>query len=53
MLGMEIVAFGDQPATTRTREYFEAEKPTPGSADVCFITSVSLSDVIGHAFFVV
>jgi hypothetical protein len=22
-----------------------AERPTPGSADVCFITSVSLSDV--------
>ena len=26
----------------------KAEKPTPGSADVCFITSVSLADVIAH-----
>ena len=28
-----------------------AEKPTPGSADVCFITSLSPSDVIAHLNF--
>ena len=26
----------------------KAYKPTPGSADVCFVTSVPLSDVISH-----
>jgi len=26
----------------------KAEKPTPGSADVCFITSVALSEVMAH-----
>jgi catechol 2,3-dioxygenase-like lactoylglutathione lyase family enzyme len=25
-----------------------AQRPTPGSADVCFITSLALSDVIAH-----
>jgi catechol 2,3-dioxygenase-like lactoylglutathione lyase family enzyme len=60
VLGMEIVIFGQnrkalsfgsqkinlqQPGREST---LKAEKPTPGSADVCFITSVSLSDVIAH-----
>lgn len=26
----------------------EAQKPTPGSADLCFITSVPLADILRH-----
>jgi catechol 2,3-dioxygenase-like lactoylglutathione lyase family enzyme len=26
----------------------KAENPTPGSADLCFITSISISDVVEH-----
>src|SRR4029450_14126230 len=60
VLGLEIVTFGEgrkalafgsqkinleQVGRERT---LIAEKPIPGSPDVCFITSVPLSEVIAH-----
>ncbi len=57
VLGMEIVAFGENRKALSfgsqkinlqqlgRESTLIAERPTPGSADVCFITSVSLSDV--------
>ena len=60
VLGMEPVTFGDNRRALRFGSYkinlhqtgneFEpkAGKPSPGSADLCFITSVPLPDVIAH-----
>lgn len=60
VLGMEIITFGaGRKALSfgsqkiNLHEYgneFEpkAAKPAPGSADLCFITSVPLSEVIAH-----
>jgi len=60
VLGMEIVtfgegrkalAFGSQKINLQQlgrESTLIAEKPTPGSADICFITSVPLSEVIAH-----
>lgn len=60
VLGMEIVKFGDnRTALTfgsqkinlhQQGSEFEpkAQQPTPGSADLCFITSVPLSEVVSH-----
>jgi catechol 2,3-dioxygenase-like lactoylglutathione lyase family enzyme len=60
VLGMEIVtfgagrkalAFGSQKINLQQlgrESTLIAEKPTPGSADVCFVTSVSVSEVIDH-----
>src|SRR5713226_3470267 len=60
VLGMEVVtfsesrkalSFGSQKINLQQlgrESTLIAEKPTPGSGDLCFITSVSLSDVIGH-----
>ncbi|RQO38496.1 VOC family virulence protein [Herminiimonas sp. KBW02] len=60
VLGMEVVIFGaGRKALTfgtqkiNLHQYgkeFEpkAEHPTPGSADLCFITSVPLDDVLQH-----
>jgi catechol 2,3-dioxygenase-like lactoylglutathione lyase family enzyme len=60
VLGMEVVTFGDSRKALRfgsqkinlheTGKEFElkAYRPTPGSADLCFITSVPLADVIEH-----
>lgn len=60
VLGMDVVTFG---AGRKALSYgtqkinlhehgkeFEpkAQRPTPGSADLCFITSVPLTDVIEH-----
>lgn len=59
-LGMEVVtfgagrkalAFGSQKINLHqhTQEFEpKALHPTPGSADVCFITSVSLAEVVAH-----
>ncbi|HWO40742.1 MAG TPA: VOC family protein [Candidatus Eisenbacteria bacterium] len=60
VLGMEVVTFGDN----RTALVFgsqkinlqqlgresnlRAEKPTPGSADICFVTSVQVAQVVAH-----
>lgn len=60
VLGMEIItfaggrkalAFGQQKINLhRQGKEFEpkAEMPTPGSADLCFLTSVPLADVADH-----
>jgi catechol 2,3-dioxygenase-like lactoylglutathione lyase family enzyme len=60
VLGMEVVTFGEgRKALTfgsqkinlhEQGKEFEpkAAQPTPGSADVCFITNATLSDVIEH-----
>lgn len=58
MLGMEVVTFGNHRKALRfgsqkinlheLGQEFEpkAHRPTPGSADLCFITKVPLADVI-------
>ena len=63
VLGMEIVAFGENRKALSfgsqkinlqqlgRESTLRAEKPTPGSADVCFVTSVPLADVIAHLNF--
>lgn len=60
VLGMQIVtfdngrkalAFGSQKINLHEQgKEFEpkAKNPAPGSADLCFITSVGLSDVVAH-----
>src|SRR5262249_31178827 len=60
VLGMEIVtfgegrkalAFGSQKINLQQagrESTLIADKPTPGSADVCFVTSVPISDIIAH-----
>ena len=59
-LGMEVVTFGNRRKALsygsqkinlhQFGSEFEpkADKPTPGSADLCFITSVPLPEVIAH-----
>jgi len=60
VLGMEVVLFGDgRTALAFGRQKinlhalgreFEprADRPTPGSADLCFITTAPLSEVVAH-----
>ena len=60
VLGMEIVTFGgNRKALSFGSQKINlqqvgrestliADKPTPGSADVCFVTSVPVADVIAH-----
>jgi len=60
VLGMEVVtfgegrtalAFGSQKINLQQlgrESTLIAEKPTPGSADICFVTSFAISDVIAH-----
>jgi catechol 2,3-dioxygenase-like lactoylglutathione lyase family enzyme len=60
VLGMEVVtfgegrkalAFGSQKINLQQsgrESTLIAEKPTPGSADICFVTSVPVSEVIVH-----
>lgn len=60
VLGMEIVtfgnnrkalAFGSQKINVQQvgrESTLIAQRPTPGSADLCFVSSVALSDVISH-----
>ncbi len=60
VLGMEIVtfgegrkalAFGSQKINLQQlgrESTLIAEKPTPGSADICFVTSLPVADVIAH-----
>ena len=60
VLGMEVVtfgegrtalAFGSQKINLQQlgrESTLIAEKPTPGSADICFVTSVPVSEVIAH-----
>jgi len=60
VLGMEIVTFGNNRKALSfgsqkinlqqvgRESTLIAEKPTPGSGDVCFITPVSLPEVVAH-----
>jgi len=60
VLGMEIVTFGEgRKALALGSQKINlqqagrestliADKPTPGSADICFVTSVPVSEVIAH-----
>jgi catechol 2,3-dioxygenase-like lactoylglutathione lyase family enzyme len=60
VLGTEIVTFGESRKALSfgsqkinlqqlgRESTLRAEKPTPGSVDICFITSVPLSDVVAH-----
>ena len=60
VLGMEVVTFGENRKALSfgsqkinlqqlgRESTLRAEKPTPGSADVCFVTSAPLSDVVAH-----
>jgi len=60
VLGMDVVTFGEgRKALTFGSQKINlqqlgrestliAEKPTAGSADICFVTSVPLSEVITH-----
>lgn len=49
--GRKALSFGTQKINLHQHgEEFEpkAKQPTPGSADLCFITSVPLSEVVNH-----
>jgi len=60
VLGMEIVRFGEDRTALRFGQQkmnlhpadnipgLVADRPTPGSADLCFITSVPLAEVTAH-----
>ncbi len=59
VLGMEVITFGGRRALSfssqkinlheRGHEYDpHADRPTPGSADLCFISAVPLSSVLDH-----
>jgi catechol 2,3-dioxygenase-like lactoylglutathione lyase family enzyme len=60
VLGMEVVRFAQGRTALRFGQQkinlhpadnipgLVADKPTPGSADLCFITSVPLAEVIAH-----
>ena len=61
VMGMDVVAFGKGERVALAfgaqkinlhaagREFEpKADKPTPGSADLCFITGVPLADVVAH-----
>ena len=49
--GRKALAFGSQKINLQQlgrESTLIADKPTPGSADICFVTSVPLSEVIAH-----
>src|SRR5579862_2541786 len=60
VLGMEVVSFGEGRTALRFGQQkinlhaadaipgLVADKPTPGSGDLCFITEVPLSEVVAH-----
>lgn len=60
VLGMEVITFGGGRKALsfgaqkinlhQHKKEFEpkAQQPTPGSADLCFITSVAMPEVVGH-----
>jgi catechol 2,3-dioxygenase-like lactoylglutathione lyase family enzyme len=60
VLGMEVVRFGEGRTALRFGQQkinlhplsnipgLVAEKPTPGSGDLCFITTVPLAEVAAH-----
>lgn len=60
VLGMEVIRFGEGRTALRFGQQkinlhpadnipsLVADKPTPGSADLCFITTVPVAQVIAH-----
>jgi catechol 2,3-dioxygenase-like lactoylglutathione lyase family enzyme len=60
VLGMEIVTFGEGRKALSfgsqkinlqqlgRESTLVADKPTPGSADICFVTSAPLAEVVAH-----
>jgi len=60
VLGMEVVTFGEGRTALRFGQQkinlhpadaipgLVANRPTPGSGDLCFITEVPLEDVVAH-----
>ena len=60
VLGMEVVTFGESRKALSfgsqkinlqqlgRESTLRAEKPTPGSVDICFVTSVQLPDLVAH-----
>ena len=47
--GRKALAFGNQKINRAGREFEpKAERPTPGSADLCFIVATPLAEVIAH-----
>jgi catechol 2,3-dioxygenase-like lactoylglutathione lyase family enzyme len=49
--GRKALAFGSQKINLQQsgrESTLIADKPTPGSADICFVTSVPVSEVIAH-----
>jgi catechol 2,3-dioxygenase-like lactoylglutathione lyase family enzyme len=60
VMGMAIVTFGDDRRALafgsqkinlhehRKEPQLKAQNPTPGSADLCFITSMSIPETINH-----
>ncbi len=49
--GRKALSFGAQKINLHQHgQEFEpkAKKPTPGSADLCFITAIPIPDVVGH-----
>jgi len=49
--GRKALAFGSQKINLHEQESAvepRAQRPTPGSADLCFITSVPLTEVMNH-----
>jgi catechol 2,3-dioxygenase-like lactoylglutathione lyase family enzyme len=60
VLGMEVVTFGEGRTALRFGQQkinlhpadnipgLVADKPTPGSADLCFVTAVPLAEVMAH-----
>src|SRR5256885_7351356 len=60
VLGMEVVTFGEGRTALRFGQQkmnlhpadnipgLVADRPTPGSADLCFITPVQLAEVMAH-----
>ena len=60
VLGMEVVHFGESRTALKCGQQkinlhpadqipgLVADKPTPGSGDLCFITTVPLAEVMGH-----
>src|SRR5712692_1870871 len=52
VLGMEVVTFGEGRTALRFGQQkinlHAADKPTPGSGDLCFITELPLAEIIAH-----
>ena len=49
ILGMDVITFGNENNRKALKEFEpKAQHPTPGSADLCFITLTPMADVVAH-----